>query len=566
MFRFSLLFFLLVFSLIPAYSQTAKETSNNNSKVGLLLIDAQKEALIGNIEKAITKYETIIQNYPDCGVAYFELANIGNNKGLVYQSISYLKKAYQIDSTNKWYVQALSQLYQVTGKYDSTTYLCERLIQMDPGNLDYYNNLASNYIYANNIKKSIDTYNRAEKQFGISEDIGLEKYKLLISINDTVQAIKEIEKLAKKFPKEQNYFSILAKLYHDRGNFKKAESYYLAIEKLNPADPYIHITLSDFYKERKNSKKAFEELKKGFSSKTLDSDFKLKIFEQYLNDTINPFLKPVDADELSDIIYQTHPTDLKAILVRGNSLFIHKKYDESKEYFAKALKIDSLNIYALDYYIRSHLILNDTTNLEPYLAKAIRQLPNNTYYFYFLGSIQFSKKEYVKVINTLQVGLMTANNSSLKEEMLLQLAEAYYYNKQDSLSTLYYQKVISLNPKNALALNNFSYHLLLENKNLLGALELAELAVKITPKNSNNLDTYAWALYKNQKYDEAKAAIKKAMKYGGKKNDVVLEHYGDILYKLDNISRANKFWIKALKHGPGSTLLKNKIKEKKLIE
>ena len=56
------------------------------------------------------------------------------------------------------------------------------------------------------------------------------------------------------------------------------------------------------------------------------------------------------------------------------------------------------------------------------------------------------------------------------------------------------------------------------------------------------------------------------MKYGGKKNDVVLEHYGDILYKLDNVSRANKFWIKALKYGSGSTLLKTKIKEKKLIE
>ena len=55
------------------------------------------------------------------------------------------------------------------------------------------------------------------------------------------------------------------------------------------------------------------------------------------------------------------------------------------------------------------------------------------------------------------------------------------------------------------------------------------------------------------------------MKYGGKKNDIVLEHYGDILYKLGNVSRANKFWIKALKYGPGSTLLKTKIKEKKLI-
>ena len=566
MFRFSMLLMLLVITLLPTYSQTAKEASNNDSKISVLLIDAQKEAMLGNVEKAIIKYNEIIKNYPDCGVAYYELANINNNKGLIYKSINYLNKSYRIDSTNKYYVQALSQLYQLTGKYDSTTYLCERLIKMDPGNLDNYNNLASNYIYANNIKKSIDTYNRAEKQFGISEDIVLEKYKLLLSINDTVQAIKELEKLTTKFPKEQNYFSMLAKLYHDRGNYKKAEYYYQIVEKLNPTDPYIHITLSDFYKERKNAKKAFEELKKGFSSKRLDSDFKLKVFEQYLNDTINPFLKPQDADELSDIIYQAHPKDLKAILVRGNSLFIHKKYNQSKEYFSKALKIDSLNIYALDYYIRSNLISNDTTNLEPYLVRAIRQLPNNTYYFYFLGSILFSKKEYEKVITTLQAGLSTANNSSLKEEMLLQLAEAYYYNKQDSLSIIYYQKVISLNPKNALALNNFSYHLLLVNKNLPGALELAELAIKLTPKNSNNLDTYAWALYKNGKYIEAQKAIKKAIRFGGKKNDVVLEHYGDIIYKLGNTSRAYKVWIKAQKNGPGSVFLKDKISKRKLIE
>ena len=566
MFRFSMLFILLVIYFLPSYSQTAIETSKNESKVSALLIEAQKEALLGNIEKAVTQYNLIIKSYPDCDVAYFELANISNNKGMVYQSINYLKKAYVIDSTNKWYVQALSQLYQATGKYDSTTYLCKRLIEMDPDNMDYYYNLASNYIYTNNIKKSIDTYNLAEKRFGLSEDVVLEKYKLLLSINDTVQAIREIEKLTKKFPKEQNYYSMLAKLYHDKGNFKKAENYYHIIEKLNPTDPYIHITLSDFYKERKNSKKAFEELKKGFSSNNLDSDFKLKVFEQYLNDTINPFLKSGDADELSDIIYQAHPNDLKAILVRGNSLFIHKKYKQSKEFFEKALKIDSLNIYALDYYIRSNLILNDTTNLEPFLQSAIRQLPNNTYYFYFLGSIQFSKKKYEKVINTLHAGLMTANNSPLKEEMLLQLAEAYYYNKQDSLSNIYYRKVIVLNPNNALALNNFSYHLLLENKQLLAALELSELAVKLTPKNSNNLDTYAFALYKNQKYEEARKAIRKAIRYGGKKNDVVLEHFGDILYKLGDTTGAFRSWVKARKYGPGSEFLKEKIKEEKLIE
>jgi tetratricopeptide (TPR) repeat protein len=547
-------------------SQTVKDTSTYKSNVSALLIEAKKEALFGNLEKGIQKFNDLIKIYPSCDAAYYELAKISDSKGLIYQSINQLKKAYQIDSTNKWYAQALAQLYQATGKYDSTTLIYINLIKQFPNNPDYYYNLSNNYIYSNDVKNSISTYNRAEKKFGISEDIVLEKYKLYLSVNDTINAIKEIEKLTVKFPKETKYYSLLARLYNQQGNYKKAEWCYKTIEKINSNDPYIHITLSDFYKERNNPKKAFEELKKGFSSKNLESDFKLKVFEQYLNDTIKPFLREKDAVELSEIIVTTHPNDIKAILVRGNALFIHKKYRASKDYFYKALVLDSVNVYALDYFIRSSLILNDTSHLEPFLKKAIRILPNNTYYFYFLGSILFSKKEYQNVIELLQSGLLTATNIQLKEELNLQLAEAYYYNKQDSLSTEYYRKVIISNPKNVLALNNLSYHLLQKNKDLPGALELAEQAVLLAPNNSNNLDTYAWALYKTNKLLEAKKEIKKAIKKGGKKNDTILEHYGDILSKMGEQEKALRYWKKASKFGTGSELLKQKIEQNKLIE
>jgi len=562
-------FFIILLFLLPSiigFAQTIGDTTTYNSKLTALLIDAKKEALFGNLDKGVQKFNDLIKKYPSCDIAYYELAKISDAKGLIYQSIGQLTKAYKIDSLNKWYAQSLGQLYQATGKYDSTILIYSNLIKQFPRNPDYYYNLSNTYIYANDVKSSINTYNKAEKKFGISEDIVLEKYKLYLSINDTVNAIKEIEKLTIKFPKESKYYSLLARLYNDQGNHQKAEWCYKTIEKINPSDPYIHITLSEFYKERNNPKKAFEELKKGFSSKNLESDFKLKVFEQYLNDTIKPFLRERDAVELSEIIVNTHPNDLKAMLVRGNALFIHKKYKESKDYFYKALNIDSVNVYALDYFIRSSLILNDTSHLEPFLKKAIRILPNNTYYFYFLGSILFSKKEYSNVINLLQNGLLTATNNQLKEELFLQLAEAYYYNKQDSLSTEYYRKAIIFNPKNAMVLNNFSYHLLQRNKDLQGALELAEQAVTLDPNNSNDLDTYAWALYKNNKLPEAKKIIEKAIKKGGKKSDTVLEHYGDILYKLGETEKALKYWKKASTFGTGSELLKQKIEHNKLIE
>ena len=46
----------------------------------------------------------------------------------------------------------------------------------------------------------------------------------------------------------------------------------------------------------------------------------------------------------------------------------------------------------------------------------------------------------------------------------------------------------------------------------------------------------------------------------------VMEHYGDILYKLGNFEEALEYWLKAKAKGPGSLQLDKKITEKKLVE
>jgi len=46
----------------------------------------------------------------------------------------------------------------------------------------------------------------------------------------------------------------------------------------------------------------------------------------------------------------------------------------------------------------------------------------------------------------------------------------------------------------------------------------------------------------------------------------VMEHYGDILFKLGDPVQALEFWQKAKAKGPGSALLDKKIAEKRLYE
>ena len=58
----------------------------------------------------------------------------------------------------------------------------------------------------------------------------------------------------------------------------------------------------------------------------------------------------------------------------------------------------------------------------------------------------------------------------------------------------------------------------------------------------------------------------KALENGGSKNDIILEHHGDILFKLGDKENAYQSWLKAISIGSGSEFLQKKIADKKLYE
>ena len=62
----------------------------------------------------------------------------------------------------------------------------------------------------------------------------------------------------------------------------------------------------------------------------------------------------------------------------------------------------------------------------------------------------------------------------------------------------------------------------------------------------------------------ARTALEKALTTS--KDAAVIEHYGDVLWQLNDHDKALAEWQRARKAGPGSEFLDRKIKERKLIE
>ncbi|MDE6390208.1 MAG: tetratricopeptide repeat protein, partial [Duncaniella sp.] len=112
------------------------------------------------------------------------------------------------------------------------------------------------------------------------------------------------------------------------------------------------------------------------------------------------------------------------------------------------------------------------------------------------------------------------------------------------------------------------YHMACDRRNLEKALRMAEKACQLSVDNPTNIDTYAWVLYQLGRWEEARAQIDRAIELTGENPDEsgaeLLDHAGDIYFRLGEREKALEFWRKALGLEPGSETIRQKIKDKGL--
>ena len=161
---------------------------------------------------------------------------------------------------------------------------------------------------------------------------------------------------------------------------------------------------------------------------------------------------------------------------------------------------------------------------------------------------------------------MIIDNKPLLGQFWANIGDAYYRTKQMNLSDEAYEEALKINPNDTYVLNNYAYYLSLRNEKLDKAEEMSKKSNEIDRDNASYNDTYGWILYALGKYEDAKLWLEKAIANGASENAVILEHLGDVQYKLKNTDIAMDYWIKAKKAGTGSDNLDRKINEKKLIE
>lgn len=130
-----------------------------------------------------------------------------------------------------------------------------------------------------------------------------------------------------------------------------------------------------------------------------------------------------------------------------------------------------------------------------------------------------------------------------------------------------YDSCLQWKDDNVAALNNYAYYISLKGKELHKAEQMSFKTIKAEPKNGTYLDTYAWILFMEERYHEAKIYIDQAIANldSTQNNNTVIEHAGDI-YAMNGLTEeALKFWKQSYDAGNKSEGIMTKIKNKRYI-
>lgn len=530
-------------------------------------MEAEKQKMLGNFDEANYLYEKCKKLDPASAAAYYELATLLVQKEDYTTAIDYAKKAVKLNPHNNWYKAMLAVLYKQTNNANSAIAVYKDLLKDNPDRVDFLYELANLYNYIKKYDEALKAYESIETNYGINETVTLEKERIYLVKGNKEKAYEEIRNLIRSNPTEVRYYGILAESYVSEGDFEKAREIYQQMLKIDENNGLVHLSLSDFYRLTKEYDKSFNELKIAFASTDVELDVKIKMLITFLNfSNESPELKNQSVD-LIKILLKTYPDDTKVHTLYADFLLKDKKIDEAREQLRIVAKNEKSKYLIWEQLLIIEGNLNDYNAMFSESSEALEYFPNQPTLNYFQGLSAYQLKKYEVAEKTLKYGVeMVVDNPTLKADMYSILADTY--NKlgkmKDSDNAM--EQVLKIDKGNKIILNNYSYYLSQRGDSLDKAERMSLICVELEPNNATYLDTYAWVLYKQNKFEKALESIEKAYKNGGNDDAVVVEHYGDILFKLGKTERANELWNEAIKLGKGSEFLNKKIIQKTLVE
>ena len=477
-----------------------------------------------------------------------------------------MKRAVMYTPDNLEYRSALATLFFNLGKFSEAAYEYEILADAFPEKpeLNFY--LAEAYARMGETGKAIETFNALENVMGMIEAFSMEKYRLYMELQQPDSALNEIVKLAAHFPSEPRYQLILGDLYLQKNDPTQALIFYQKALEVDPESPYYQVSMANYYEKIGHGDSARMQINAALVNERLDVDTKLQILVRYSMQSARQ--NNDDTNMLYQTLLEQHPEEAQLKLIYGEFLAQQKKFEEARFQIQLVTESEPENRDAWDLLLRLLFQSDEVDEALLISKKCLEIFPEEMVFAYYSGNACFQKKDYKSAIEAFKTAIQItpAEELNAKSNFYSLLGDAYFKLKETEKAFDAYEESLKYNERNIMALNNYAYYLSVLNKDLSKAERMSALTIKLEPNNATYIDTYAWIFFKRGVYNLAKLYIEQAISRDKTNNAELIDHYGDILYFVDEKEKAVEQWIKAKELGKDTNTVNKKITEKTYFE
>ena len=498
----------------------------------------------------------------------YELAMFQLQRNRPEKAVEMLKSAVAHSDDNFTYRMTLAGLYRNLGMYGEASDSYEELVKRypDKSELNYY--LADALTQEGEIGAAIDAYNVLESTMGMNETLSLQKFKLYQTLKQPDKAFEEIEKLANKYPMNARYRLLMGDLHLENEETEKALACYQQAHEIDPDDPRYIVSMANYYDQTGDKEAAEQEIRDALVNEKLDVETKVGILSRYVQRLQQTQQGIENANSLFQTLLDQHPEDTELKLMYGSLLMAQQKEEEAKFQFQLVTEMEPSNEGAWQQLLNISLKGEDIPEVIRICTRCKELFPEAPEYYFYLGIGYYMQEKYQGPLDTYYAGLkiIPEGNGVVKSNFYGQIGDLYYQMEKMDEAYKAYDEALKYNENNAPVLNNYSYFLTLDKKDLKKAERMAAQCIKLEPDNATYLDTYAWVFFVQGNYTLAKIYIENALSKDKTNSAELVDHYGDILYMSGEKDKALEQWKKAKEMGKDTDVLKQKIAKGIYIE
>ena len=550
----------------PLSSPIASQTKR---QFDVLFHEALLQRQKGNLDAAFDLLQRCQELSPEAAETYYFLGEFYADMEQNEQALNAFRRACNLEPTNMTFLERMAYASIQAGAYGEGAEIMEQMYEADKSRQDLLETLYLLYMRQEDYGKAIATLDKLEAVDGPTERTTLAKCRIYIEQDNADAAISDMRQLAEHYPNDPTYRTLYANTLLVADHFDEAYDVLKQVLTEDSGDLRAQQVMRSYY-IRQGDEAAADSVNHAIllNPKASIEDKVGQLRQIIIENEQQQGDSTVVLNLFNELLTQPNPSADIAEMKAAYMQLKEMPRDSVQQAFAYVLQLSPEQASARLRLVQQAWEDEDDDAVISLCSEARQYNPEEMVFYYYQGMAYYRQEDKDNALEAFRNGINVINEQSIPEivsDFYAVMGDLLYQKGRQTDAFAAYDSCLVWKEDNIGCLNNYAYYLSLLGERLDEAEQMSYRTVKAEPENATYLDTYAWILFRQERYAEAKIYIEQALR-DSLIDGVVKEHAGDIFALNGDIDKAMELWQQAQANDPDNKLLRRKIKRKKYFQ